>query len=139
MASSRSAAILKGTDGKCKIDGTDMDVTAWSYDGAIDVVETTPVGSTDKKFEQTTRSGTGSLTISFDAGNAQQKVLVDQLLSSVTLKKILVQLRQDDTNDKQLYFSVVINSISMPEGANVVDVLTVNFTKTGDLYHVPTT
>jgi len=132
-------AIKTGVDGAALIDTTAFDVTNWTYTGTINNQETTPVGSTDQEFKQTTRGGSGSLTIVFDPANAQQKVIVDQLLSSVTLKEVLLQLQQDDTADDQLYFSAIIESVDMPVGANDVDVITVNYKKTGNLYHVPTT
>lgn len=131
--------VLKGTNGSVKIDGTSFDVTSYSYEGSIDIVETTPVGSADKTFEQTTRGGSGSLAFVLDASSAQQKIIIDQLLTSSTLKKVLLQLYQDTSGTDQLYFSAVISSVSIPVGANDMDIVTCNYTKTGTLYHVPTT
>lgn len=132
-------AIKTGVDGALLIDGTELPVTNWSYTGNINNQETTTIGSTDQSFEMTTRGGSGSLTFTFDPDNAQQKVIVDQFLSATTLKKVLLQLQVDDTADEQFYFSAVLESMDSPEGANDVDVVTVNYKKTGDLYHVPTT
>jgi hypothetical protein len=132
-------AITKGIDGQMQLNGVAMDVTNWTYDGAITVQETTPIGSTDQTWETTTRGGSGSLTIMFNDGDASQKVLMDNLLSSNTVAKVLMQLYTDITNTKQLYFSAVITQVSLPAGANDVHTMTVNYNKTGDMYHVPTT
>jgi len=132
-------AVLKGYEGQFTIDGTALAVTAWSYTGTINTEETTAVSAKDQTFEYTTRAASGDCTVPFDASNAQQKIAVDMMLTSGTPAKVLLQLYQDLTNDKQLYFSAVINSIGLPGVANGLSVLTINWTKDGATYHVPTT
>lgn len=131
--------MLKGKDGSCKINGTAVSVTGWTYNGVINKSETTTVGSADQTHENTTRGGSGSITLSFDSSEATQKVIVDMLLTGQTPSKFLAQLLYDTTAVDQLYFSAVLDSVDLPVNANDVDILTVNFTKTGPLYHVPTT
>jgi hypothetical protein len=132
-------AHLKGYDGSMKVGGTAMPCTAWTYTGTIGQAENTVIGSTDKSFTSTTREGSGSLTVNFDPSNAQQIAICNNLLSSATVTAVWLQLWYNSTGTQQLSFSAVINSIDMPVSANDADVATINFTKTGNLFSVPTT
>jgi hypothetical protein len=130
---------LSGVNGACKLNGVTFSVTGWGYSGSITTEEITNVGDTDKQYKQVTRDGSGNMTATFNADDASQKVAVDFLKSGNTPGSILLQLYQDSVNSDQLYFSAVITSIDLPKAPNGVDVLTLNYQKTGPLYLVPTT
>lgn len=128
-----------GKDGAVFLNSTELPVTAWDYSGSIDTYETTPVGSADKTYTQGPRDGSGSLTISTDPDNAQQKVAVDFLLTGQTPAQVLLQLYVVESSDDQLYMSAVIESIAFTQVAAGLQVTTVTYKKTGALFHVPTT
>ena len=132
-------AIKKGIDGQCKVNDTVLDVTAWTLSVSAGEGETTGVGDKDQEFEQTTRGATGSLTISFDETDAKQKEIIDMWLSGGTLAGVWLQLFVDSTNTKQWSFSAIITGFDAPVNANDIDVLTLNFKRTGAFFAVPST
>jgi len=129
--------ILKGTDGSCKVDGTTLNVTAWSLSVAANEAETTNVGDKDQTFEQTTRSGEGNMTVNFDPTDAKQKTICDMWLSGNSLRKLWLQFYVDAT--RQWSFSAIITGFDNPVGANDIDMLTVNIKRSGAFFAVPTT
>ena len=132
-------AILKGMDGECKVNGTALDVTAWSLSVSANEGEITGVGDDDQEFLQTTRGASGSLTVSFNASDAKQKEIIDMWIAAGVLIAVWLQLYVDSTNTKQWSFSAIITGFDAPVAANDIDVLTFNFKRTGAFFAVPTT
>jgi len=86
---------INGTDGRCLLSEANFQVTSWEYTGNIVSEETTTIGSSDRTFESTAREGSGSLTFKLDVDDASQVIVINQLLSSNTPEKVLLQLYQE--------------------------------------------
>lgn len=127
-----------GSDGWITINGVDVRVTSWSYNLAKDLGETTEVGDDYKSFKPTMRGGTGSVVFILDPTDATQKLLIEQGLTGIADAEIELKLYYDYVTLDMLHFYAVVGSIDMPQAANGLVQVTVNYTQTGALLATPT-
>jgi hypothetical protein len=127
-----------GSDGAITINGVSVRVTSWSYSLAKDLGETTEVGDEYKEFKPTMRGGSGSVVFILDPLDATQKLLIEQGLTGIADAQVELKLYYDATLLDMLHFYAWVASVDMPQAANGLVQVTVNYTQNGDLLATPT-
>jgi hypothetical protein len=127
-----------GSDGAITVNGVTVRVTSWSYNLAKDLGETTEVGDEYKEFLPTMRGGTGSVVFILDPTDPTQKLLIEQGLTGIADAQAELKLYYDSVLLDMLHFFAWVNSVDMPQAANGVVQVTVNYTQNGALLATPT-
>ncbi len=127
-----------GSDGAITINGVTVGVTSWSYNLAKDLGEVTEVGDVYKKFKPTMRGATGSVVFILDPTIPTQKTLIEQGKTGIADAQVEMKLYYDDSTLDMLHFYAWVASIDMPQAANGVVQVTVNYTQEGALLSTPT-
>lgn len=125
-------AAIAGTDGAVKLGANTVTlVTEWSFDGEVDMLETSAIGSGNRTYIPGLFGATGTITASFDMTDTNgQKALHDAFFNKTS---VALTLRANSSGTLGTYTAAVafINKISPAVAVDAKVEISFDFTVSG--------